>query len=345
MIKDNMFNLKINSVKIKSFVFLISLLFTLTSCVSEIDNVESSKQTSSAINSVADQSSISIPVTSTTSYESDKDITFKANIDAEYAIVYNATQKSVLFEKNADKKCYPASLTKLMTAIVALEYLDEDEVFTVGTELSLVNKGSSIAFIAQGHKLTLKMLIQALLLPSGNDAAYTVAVGTYKKVTKNPGLSDKSAVAGFVELMNKKAKELGAISTQFKNPDGWHDDEHYTTTRDMLRISQYAASIELIAKTAATEEIKAVFVSGQHITWKNSNALIIKPSDSNENRYYNEKAKGLKTGYTTEAGFCLTSYAEDDGNIIFVVVMKSNGNGTRFAESNLLIKQAFAVSP
>ena len=103
MIKDNMFNLKINSVKIKSFVFLISLLFTLTSCVSEIDNVESSKQTSSAINSVADQSSISIPVTSTTSYESDKDITFKANIDAEYAIVYNATQKSVLFEKNADK--------------------------------------------------------------------------------------------------------------------------------------------------------------------------------------------------------------------------------------------------
>ena len=333
---------KINDIKLSAF--LIALLFALTSCVGAIGNIESSDTASKTNTEVIAHPSDITDNSSESVHESEEDISFEADVDAQYAIVYNATQKKVFFEKNADEKCYPASLTKLMTAIVALDHLKESEVFTVGTELSLVNKGSSIAFIAKGHRLTLKMLIQALLLPSGNDAAYAIAVGTYRLVTKNPGLSDKSAVEGFVDLMNKKAKEIGATSTQFKNPDGWHDDEHYTTARDMLLISEYAASIPLIAKTAATEEIKVVFLSGQHIVWKNSNALILKPTESNGNRYYNSRAKGLKTGFTTEAGYCLTSYAEDDGNIIFVIVMKSNGNGIRFADSNELIKQAFAVS-
>ncbi|MDD2268226.1 MAG: D-alanyl-D-alanine carboxypeptidase [Eubacteriales bacterium] len=332
---------------LKLIALFLTALILLTSCVS-LNPPDTSTAFSEAQSSET-QSMISQPLTVSIeeSQESESGAeanAFEAEIDSEFAIVYDASSNRVLFKKNSDEKCYPASLTKIMTSIIALDNLDPDELFTVGTELSLVNKGSSIAFLAKGHKLTLEMLIEALLLPSGNDAAYTVAVGTYKKVMGNNGVSDEEAVAGFCEMMNEKARELGAVNTNFVNPDGWHEDDHYTTAYDMLLISKYAMSIPLIAEIASTEKITEIFVSGQVAVWKNSNMLIVRSDESFSNDYYNEYAKGLKTGSTPEAGFCLSSYAEFGDVEIFTIVMNSSGQNKRFEDANKLFDLALSVS-
>ena len=333
---------------INSISLFLALLLTLTSCVSlsNQDTSNSVSKTQSAIESKAVSEtfeSISESLQSEESEPKQDGNAFETDIDSEFAIVYNAKNDRVLFSKNSDARCYPASLTKIMTAIVALENLKADEIFTVGTELSLVNKGSSLAFIAKGHKLTLEMLVEAMLLPSGNDAAYAVAVGTYKKVTGNNFVSDTEAVAGFCKMMNEKAKELGALDTNFVNPDGWHDENHYTTAYDMLLISKHAMSNPLIAKIASTDTIKAIFVSGEMIVWKNTNMLVVKSDESYSNEYYNEHAKGLKTGSTPEAGFCLSTYAEFGEDEIFVIVMNASGNSRRFDDANKLFDLAITV--
>jgi hypothetical protein len=109
-----------------------------------------------------------------------------AQVSAKSAILYDKTSNKILFEKNPDDRCYPASTTKLVTAIVALENVSPDTVYTVGTEIQLIGENSSTAFLVEGSALTLNDLIYAMLLPSGNDAAYTVAVNTARIVSDNP---------------------------------------------------------------------------------------------------------------------------------------------------------------
>lgn len=332
-------------IKIKLTTIFVALVLLLTSCIATVENSNNSLPLQEETDALATLSPIpnydesSNVESEDPSSETEK---FSADIDSRFAIVYNATEDRVLFEKDADERCYPASLTKLMTAIIALENLNAGEIFTVGTELSMVNKGSSLSFIAKGHKLTLRMLIEALLLPSGNDAAYTIAVNTYKKIKSNENLSDKAAIEGFCGLMNAKSKEIGALSTNFVNPDGWHDEEHYTTARDMLLISEYASKIPLIAEIASIEQVKEIFVSGEIITWTNTNALIVKSDESRENEFYNVYAKGLKTGSTPEAGYCLSSYAEANGSCIFTIVLGANANKNRFEDANKLFNLAFS---
>lgn len=268
---------------------------------------------------------------------------YNFSLSAEFAIVYDLKSGEVLFAKNATDRAYPASITKLMTSIVALKYCDPDDVFTAGDELSFVVKGSSLAFIYKGHKLKLKMLIDAMMLPSGNDAAYVVAANAGRIIAGDKSLSAAEAVSVFVDKMNEEAKRLGCKGTHFANPDGFHDDRHFTTAYDLALISEEALSYEVINKSVKKEQVDAVYESGQMMTWINSNYLIRYHSLSTEDRkkWYSEYATGLKTGTTSQAGSCMVASAKKGDREIVAVLLKCKDGMGRYEDALEIINTIF----
>lgn len=265
------------------------------------------------------------------------------SLSAEYCVVYDLKSGEVLFSKNASGRAYPASITKLMTSIVALKYCDPDDVFTAGDELSFVVKGSSLAFIYKGHKLKLKMLIDAMMLPSGNDAAYVVAANAGRIIAGDKSLSAAEAVSVFVDKMNEEAKRLGCKGTHFANPDGWHDERHFTTAYDLALISEEALKYEVINKSVKKEQVDAVYESGQMMTWINSNYLIRYHSLSTEDRkkWYSEYATGLKTGTTSQAGSCMVASAKKGDREIVAVLLKCKDGMGRYEDALEIINTIF----
>lgn len=268
---------------------------------------------------------------------------YNFSLSAEFAIVYDLKSGEVLYAKNATDRAYPASITKLMTSIVALKYCDPDAVFTAGDELSFVTKGSSLAFIYKGHKLKLKMLIDAMMLPSGNDAAYVVAANAGRIIAGDKSLSAAEAVSVFVDKMNEEAKRLGCKGTHFANPDGYHDERHFTTAYDLALISEEALSYEIINKSVKKEQVNAVYESGQMMTWINSNYLIRYHSLSTEDRkkWYSEYATGLKTGTTSQAGSCMVASAKKGDREIVAVLLKCKDGMGRYEDALEIINTIF----
>ncbi len=237
------------------------------------------------------------------------------SLSSPHCFVYDATNKVILYEKNAYDRCFPASVTKLLTAAVAMEYVPVDTVFKVGAEINMVGYNSSMAYIREGQSFTLKDLLYALLLPSGNDAAHTIAVNT-SRYLYGEGLSDEEAVTLFMELCHKKLLDIGAYNTNFSGPDGYHHDDHYTTAYDMMLISLYATTFEEIKEACGTYEYYCKSVEGEAMGWLNSNPLMKK-----HGQYYNALVTGLKTGSTDEAGKCLATLAEKDGKELYIVIL------------------------
>ena len=268
---------------------------------------------------------------------------YNFSLSAEFCIVYDLKSGEVLYAKNATERAYPASITKLMTSIVALKYCSPNDVFTAGDELSFVNKGSSLAFIYKGHKLKLSMLIDAMMLPSGNDAAYVVAANAGRVIAGDKSLSAAEAVSVFVDEMNKEAKRLGCKGTHFTSPDGWHDDRHFTTAYDLALISVEALSYEVINKSVKKEQVDAVYESGQMMTWINSNYLIRYHSLSTEDRkkWYSEYATGLKTGTTSQAGSCMVASAKKGDREIVAVLLKCKDGMGRYEDALEIINTIF----
>ena len=256
---------------------------------------------------------------------------------AGHAILFNATENRVIYGYGYDERCYPASLTKLMTAIVALETCDEDTVFTVGEEILLVQEGSSTAYLQQGQQMKRDVLLHAMLLDSGGDAAYVLAAGIGHLLYGDPSLPAPDAVEAFCAQMNRKAQELGAVSSHFANPDGFHHANHYTTPMDILTISRYAYSLPEIRDIVSRSSIRDVFETGEDVTWKNSNRLL-RQGDT----YYYAGATGMKTGYTSEAGDCLVATAERNGMTLFAVVMDAPTDEARWTDAIALLDAGFA---
>lgn len=252
------------------------------------------------------------------------------------AALYCAQSSALLYNYNINERVAPASLTKLLTALVALHYLDTDTIIAVGTEQSLVKPRSSICLIKPGHKLALYDLIVGMLLPSGNDAAYTIAVSTARSVSGNANLSDTAATEYFCGLMNDFAKRIGMRDSHFTTPEGWDDPGQYTTVHDLLVLSGFAYSNTEIREIVATHQKHVVFASGENITWTNSNFFL-----DPESEYYREDAVGMKTGTTGEAGNCLISVFEKDGKTYFAVVVGCPEKTDRY-ELTLKILKEFA---
>lgn len=249
-------------------------------------------------------------------------------------ILYDISAQTTLYSKNGDQVCAPASLTKLMTAIVALENASTDEVLTAGNELYLLDPESSRAGIYIGHKMTLEQALQGLLLKSGNDAAYVIAAQIGHKMDES--LTGQDAIDLFCRKMTEKAKELGCQNTIFLNPDGIDKDGHQTTANDLLKIALYALKHPLIAETVATEKVTTTFASGQTKAWSNSNKLL--QADS---KYAYEGTCGMKTGTTDAAGNCLISCVTRDGRTVMCVLLGAKTDALRYEETIELLNLGF----
>lgn len=234
--------------------------------------------------------------------------------------------EELLYYDNINEHIAPASLTKLLTASVALHYLSPDTIITVGTEQSLVKLGSSLCLIRPGHKLKLYDLLTGMLMASGNDATYTVAVATARAA--NPydnDMTDSEAVSYFSELMNEYASSIGMKNSQFVNPEGWDDANQYTTVADLLELANHAFSIPEIKTITGTYQKYVVFASGENVTWTNSNALL-NPNGA----FYCAEAVGLKTGTTANAGSCLIAAFERNGKTYISAVVGCKSNADRY---------------
>lgn len=250
------------------------------------------------------------------------------DIPSPYCGLYEADTLTAIYEKEAQTKIYPASLTKILTAITALSYVPSDTVFTVGSEQELVPARSSLCLIKKGHKLTLYQLLSGMLIASGNDAAYTIAVNTARFVMNRDDISDKEALSYFSTLMNSIAETAGAENSCFINPDGFDNEKQYTTIRDLAAICRYALCFDEICEIAACSEKHIVFKSGENVTWKNSNQLL--HSDS---PYYYPNAIGMKTGTTALAGKCLMAVAEIEGKTYIAVVSGCSSEESRYSSA------------
>lgn len=255
-------------------------------------------------------------------------------VNCKAAILYCVEDNFILFEKAADKKIAPASITKLMTSLTALKYSDGEDVFKVGSELKLLHPNSSLCMLSKGQKLKLADLISGMLMVSGNDAAYTTAVNTARKVFPDEELNRADAILRFTELMNETASDIGMRNSNFTTPDGWDDEEQYTTVSDLVKLA-LASLQEPLIKTAAAQTTKnAVFETGETITWKNTNKLIDKKSE-----FYMPEASGLKTGTTGLAGCCVLSVLEKNGKTYICAVTGCTEDADRYLATQKIFKE------
>jgi len=226
-----------------------------------------------------------------------------AEMPQQQILVYDTVGAEMLFcSGEGSEQLYPASITKLFAVWVALQHLEAETVVTAGSELSLVRQGSSIAYIGKNCRLTVEMLVEAMLLPSGNDAAYVLAAAAGRAIKKDETLDGVQAVQAFVKEMNREAERQGLENTHFANPDGYHAGAHYSSLRDVAKIGSLLLELPVARKYMTCVSDKVVFESGEHITWYNSNRLV-----NPESEYYIPGVLGMKTGYTEAAGYCLLS--------------------------------------
>ncbi len=243
-------------------------------------------------------------------------LTFGADfsLEARDYFVYDCSQENMMaISGDPQERIWPASITKLFTAYVALQYLDPDQVITLGREVNLVSADSSLAYVKVGQTIPVSQLVEGMLLPSGNDAAYGLAVAAARAKTGNYGLDPEEALQRFVDMMNETAQAVGMAGSHFTNPDGYHDMDHYTCSADLVTIARLALDNSLIYKCVTTLEDRVPFSNGEVAVWNNTNHLI-----DPESQYYEPNAVGLKTGHTGYAGFCLLSAYELEGDTVII---------------------------
>ncbi|WP_284037579.1 D-alanyl-D-alanine carboxypeptidase family protein [Neobacillus sp. 114] len=255
-------------------------------------------------------------------------------IRAEAALLMDFHSGRVLFSKNESEKLFPASTTKVLTAWVAIKHGDLNEQVKVGKEVSFRSPGESTAWLKEGQTLTLRELLIGMMLPSGNDAARTVAVHIGKKHLGTPNISDEEAINHFVAMMNQQAEEVGANHSHFMNPTGLHHPEHYSTAEDLALISK-----AVMKHKDFQEIVNLQNFTNPLLTYQNTNKLL----DSNST-YYFKGTNGIKTGFTDEAGYCLISSAERNGKEYIAVVLKSSQDGV-WKDSTTLLNKGFSTSP
>lgn len=239
----------------------------------------------------------------------------------------NLDTDTVVYEKNADMKLEPASCTKIMTFIIALENIDDLNGTTITASKEVLNlltgTGSSTAGVKVGETLTAMQLLYCLMIPSGNDAAVVLA-----------DYIGQGSQQNFVDLMNAKAKELGCENTHFMNAHGLHDDEHYTTAHDLAIITKYAMTLPYFTEISSTVSywLPPTNVYPQKRQLLTTNKMI---NINAEGGYYYQYAKGIKTGSHDQAGYCLVSSAIRNGYSYLCVALGApsvDANGRSISE-------------
>ena len=233
------------------------------------------------------------------------------DLNAEAAILIDSSSEKVLYSKNSNSKMYPASTTKIMTAILTLENCNLDDIVTVPYEAIIsIPSGYSVAALQAGEQLTVEQLLQVMLVHSANDAANVLAYHV------------SGDIDTFASLMNKKVEELGLENTHFTNPSGKHDENHYTTAHDLALIMKYCMKNSTFRSLSKLKycQIPATNKYEERV-FDTTNELLIYDNRDVASNYYYEYAIAGKTGYTTEAKNCLVSVSnKDDFELISVVL-------------------------
>ncbi len=221
-------------------------------------------------------------------------------------ILIDAYTGEVLFEKDADSKRSPASITKIMTLLIAINKSDPDEIVTVPACVEDIGLNSSRVPVYFGEEMPMRDLWYGLIFKSGNDAANAIAELV------------SGSVDGFVDEMNEWAQKLEMTDTHFANPHGYTQEGHYTTARDMAKLTQYALDNDLFREITFSKEytMKATSLRGEYAIAHKYD--ITEPASP---EYY-QYARGIKTGYTADAGQCYVGAAQKNGRELIVVLMK-----------------------
>ena len=254
-------------------------------------------------------------------------------INSKSAVAIDGDSGIVLYNKNATQKVYPASTTKILTAILAIEKLDLNKSLVVSKTAINIPWDSSSVYLKEGEVITVNDLLYCLLLNSGNDAANVLAEAVSGEINS------------FVELMNEKASQIGCTNTHFTNAHGYSDDNHYTTSLDMAKIFRYCIQNETFNKIISTKSyiVEETNKTNEKRYLNNTNRLILKKEDSIYARPY-EYCLGGKTGYTDEAGRTLVTYARKDNKTVIVAVFGASSGGredVRYTDTINLFEYAF----
>lgn len=233
------------------------------------------------------------------------------SVNSPNAIVMEMNTGTILYDKNSKEARYPASITKIMTTMLALENSELNEMVTFSDEAIDNTEGSGIAR-DYGEQMTMEDCLYAIMLESANECAYAVAEHI------------SGSIEAFADLMNAKAKELGCVNTNFVNPHGLHDDNHYTCCYDMALIAKAAYENETFRIITSTKArmIPPTNKHAEETPLQNHNKLLHRYQKGN---YVYEYCTGGKTGYTTNANATLVTFAEKDGMALVCVVMNTDG--------------------
>ncbi|MCM3760968.1 stalk domain-containing protein [Alkalihalobacillus oceani] len=248
-------------------------------------------------------------------------------IGAQAGVMLEDEAEQPVFSKNANQRLYPSSTLKIMTALLAIERGQLNDLVTVGPRAAAVPRDSSKAGLVPGDRLTLEQLLYALMLPSGNDAAVAIA----------------EHIAGseqqFVQLMNARARELGLTGTNFVNSHGYHHPNQYTTASDLALLAKEAASHPVFMKIVGAPSYYASYRgpngAAKAKTWRNTNSLI--RSDS---PYFTATVTGGKTGYTSVSRYNLVSFASSNDHDYVTVLLRGERN-QRFVDTRNLLQSAY----
>ncbi len=234
-----------------------------------------------------------------------------------------------IYGKNPEEKVFPASTTKLMTALLLIENtedFDKERIHFTTEAVSNMEFGAVTIGMNNGDTLSVRDALYALLLASANEVANAIAINV------------SGSVEEFGKLMTKRAKELGATNTNFTNPSGLHDDDHYSTAKDMALIMAEISKYDIFTEIASTVSYDIAptetYKNTRHV--RNTNKLIKESS-----MYFNPLVQGSKTGYTSMAGFNLCTYSKNDDGVELVISTLNSTNDGRFIDTNNLIEYAY----
>lgn len=248
----------------------------------------------------------------------------KSYIYARHAILMDESG-NILFEKNANTRAFPASLTKMMTLLIALEDEQPDKMVTMSEKMTKIPEASSKVPFHLGEYVSRRDLMYGMMLRSGNEAANALAI------------SSKGSFSKFVEAMNKKAAELHMKSTRFVNVHGYHNKSHQSSAKDMALLAVKLMQNERAREIVSSESYRLAKTNEHRERNIENSSDILQPASP----HYYPYAYGIKTGFTTPAGYCFAGYAEKDGKKLFAVVLNCRTRDMSFVDCRRLFEYGF----
>ncbi len=319
----------------KIFIFflasLMTISFTYTTTFAENDNsrIKGAEPAKTEAQNKTDEKKAETKAEEKKEIEDQNLVSYGPEIKSESAILINPSTNTILYEKNPDARMYPASTTKIMTAYLALTKIKnlDKELTASATALNIERDGANMG-LSEGEKLSARLLIESMMIHSANDAANVIAEEVSGSVEK------------FVELMNATAKKLGMKNTHFCNTHGYHDENHYTTARDMAILAKKAMSNETFAEISTLKSLTIPPTNKykKERIFRTRNAMINPRSDyALQYRF----ANGIKAGHTSDSGYCFVGSAIRSDFDLIAVVFKSPNYNQSYIDTKTLFEYAY----